>query len=106
MEVAQSHKLLGGSLHQTVPLDLAVERRAFDAENGGGLRLVPVRVAERVQDVLLLYFLQRFGLVDEHARAARRLRTEVDLREPNVGGVEQRTGAERDRPLDDVAQLA
>src|SRR5437868_6432957 len=50
------------SAGQVVPLDLAVERGAFDAENRGDLRLVPIGVPERLQDVPLLHVVQRLGV--------------------------------------------
>src|SRR5437899_5714555 len=53
----------GGSPLQFIRLDLPIERRSFDAEDGGGLALVPVGVLERAKDVLLLDVFQRQRLV-------------------------------------------
>src|SRR5687767_11387851 len=42
-----------------VAADLAIERGAFDAQDAGGLALVPTQRVERGQNVAALHFVQR-----------------------------------------------
>src|SRR5947209_15974105 len=73
---------------QLIPLDLAVQRRAFDVQNGSRLALVPVGVLKRLQNVFLLDFFQRDRLVNGSFPGERHGPAGFERGEPDIGGIE------------------
>src|SRR5688572_20348511 len=84
-------------------VQLVVQRLQADAENLGGARLVVARVFERHQNQLPLRFLDRGPRAERHNRLddVRRLGDQGR----QVLHLDELTGRENDRPLDDVAHF-